>query len=323
MFSSAVSTSMARVSNLFSRNEMYQEQTDLFNDDDQIWTGPNEKNDRPTMVGDKPQPWSRTEAETQAANVKALLQDQLRREKPLAEVVGDSPQLERSPPEKRRSRRKESGGGSNSAGGFDFPQDWLTPQTSPAQRSAERIDVAWPPVTSTSRSPSQAHAWPVKEPRSQELPTPEPNWKERNVGRQESSASSGAAGQFDEAILAALSALPRHSLVDVLRRLADRRPEEVNAALCHLKDQSSPASTGAGTALLSPPKSEVTRGTASPASALSPSPQMAVAEAVAEAADAAAGSGWPESDVWPSSFAPVRSDPWPQVTPLAWPEANR
>lgn len=312
MFSS-VSTSMARVSNLFSRNEMYQEQTDLFNDD-QIWTGPNEKNDRPAMVGDKHQPWSRTEVETQAANVKALLQDQLRREKPLAEVVGDSP-LERSPPEKRRSRRKESG--SNPAGAFDFPQDWLTPQTSPAQRSAERIDAPWP-VTSTSRSPSQAHAWPVKEPRSQET-TPEPNWKERNVGRLES-ATASVAGQFDEAILAALSALPRHSLVDVLRRLADRRPEEVAAAL---QKDPSPASTGAGTALLSPPKSEVTRGTASPASALSPSPQMAVAEAVAEAADAAAGSGWPDqSDVWPSVQA-VRPDPWPQVTQVAWPEANR
>lgn len=318
MFSSAVSTSMARVSNLFSRNEMYQEQTDLFNDD-QIWTGPSEKNDRPTMVGDKPQPWSRTEAETQAANVKALLQDQLRREKPLAEVVGDSP-LERSPPEKSCSRRKESG--SNPAAAFDFPQDWLTPQTSPAQRSAERaerIDAPWP-VTSTSRSPSQARAWPVTEPRSQEMPTLEPcTTKERNVGRQESLAS--AAGQFDEAILAALSALPRHSLVDVLRRLADRRPEEVAAAL-HLKDPS-PASTGAGTALLSPPKSEVTRGTTSPASALSPSPQMAVAEAVAEAADAAAGSGWPDpSDVWPSVPA-LRPDPWPQVTQVAWPEANR
>ena len=30
--------------------------------------------------------WKQTEAETQAANVKALLQDQLRREKPLAEA---------------------------------------------------------------------------------------------------------------------------------------------------------------------------------------------------------------------------------------------
>eukprot|EP00404_Azadinium_spinosum_P031267 CAMPEP_0180571536 /NCGR_PEP_ID=MMETSP1037_2-20121125/8771_1 /TAXON_ID=632150 /ORGANISM="Azadinium spinosum, Strain 3D9" /LENGTH=773 /DNA_ID=CAMNT_0022588859 /DNA_START=70 /DNA_END=2389 /DNA_ORIENTATION=+ len=42
-------------------------------------------------------------------------------------------------------------------------------------------------------------------------------------------------GQFDEAILAALSALPRHSLVDIVRRLAQRRPAEVELALAGLK----------------------------------------------------------------------------------------
>eukprot|EP00438_Fugacium_kawagutii_P002383 Skav201012 [mRNA] locus=scaffold991:320018:327556:- [translate_table: standard] len=89
-----------------------------------------------------------------------------------------------------------------------------------------------------------------------------------------------------EAILAALSALPRQSLMDVLRRLAERRPEEVATAVGHLK-----VSTGTG-ALLSPHKSEMTRGTSSPSSAHSPCPQVAVAhnglaDVVAAAADAA------------------------------------
>jgi len=48
---------------------------------------------------------------------------------------------------------------------------------------------------------------------------------------QKASATSAAPGQFDEAILAALAALPQQSLVDVLRRLAQRRPNEVAIAL--------------------------------------------------------------------------------------------
>ncbi|CAK0793162.1 unnamed protein product, partial [Prorocentrum cordatum] len=38
-------------------------------------------------------------------------------------------------------------------------------------------------------------------------------------------------GQFDEAILAAAAALPAASLVELLRRLRERRPAEVAAAL--------------------------------------------------------------------------------------------
>ena len=35
MLTAAMSSSMTRVSNIFGRNEMYQEQQDLFHDDDQ------------------------------------------------------------------------------------------------------------------------------------------------------------------------------------------------------------------------------------------------------------------------------------------------
>jgi len=326
MFTTAVSTSVARVSNLFNRNEKYQEQSDLFNDDDdQIWTV-HEKNERQMSV-DKAIPWSRSEAETQAANVKALLQDQLRREKPLAEVSGDSPQ---QPPaservEKKRSRRRESGGAAAGLS-FDFPQEWLTPQSSPAQRSAERREDPWPPVTSTSPSPS--HAWPVPraEPRSRE--------KERHAGRPESSGP----GQFDEAILAALGALPRQSLVDILRRLAEQRPEEVATAFgaagntCQggywSAQDPSPVSTATGPLLSPPSKSEATRGASPTLAALSPSPQAAdstysVPDVVAAAADAAgSGSGWPDQSVWPTVTV-RQSDIWPPLQPWPAVEAGR
>jgi len=53
-------------------------------------------------------------------------------------------------------------------------------------------------------------------------------------GEQENSAAATrlnpSPGQFDEAILAALAALPQGSLVDVLRRLSQRRPAEVSMA---------------------------------------------------------------------------------------------
>eukprot|EP00434_Breviolum_minutum_P022576 symbB.v1.2.019921.t1/scaffold1652.1/size121070/1 len=299
MFTTAVSTSVARVSNLFNRNEKYQEQSDLFNDDDdQIWTV-HEKNERQMSV-DKAIPWSRSEAETQAANVKALLQDQLRREKPLAEVSGDSPQ---QPPaservEKKRSRRRESGGAAAGLS-FDFPQEWLTPQSSPAQR--ERGAAGGPlaagdfnlSFTVTRLASATGRATKSREGTE--------HGSERPVGRPESSGP----GQFDEAILAALGALPRQSLVDILRRLAEQRPEEVATAFgaagntCQggywSAQDPSPVSTATGPLLSPPSKSEATRGASPTLAALSPSPQAAdstysVPDVVAAAADAA-GSG--------------------------------
>lgn len=322
---------MSRVSNLFGRNEMYQEQTDFFNDDNQIWTA--QESERRTS-GDKLGPWSRAEAETQAANVKALLQDQLRREKPLSEASNSpQPQAAQERSEKRRSRRRDSGGGHAA---FDFPQDWLSP------KSAER-DV-WPPVgTSTSRSPQPTNAWPA----AVEVLAHDERLQERKSGRRGNSgrheAGHAGSGQFDEAILAALTALPRNSLIDVLRRLGDQRPEEVCAALGNVanrkeqSEQTSPATTatGATNPLLSPPKSEVTRGISSSncspvsapakmqpqseaASEQDPRVSLSVADMVAAAADAADGSpalsqGWPAdaSSVWP------RSDLWPSQLP--WP----
>ncbi|CAE8582992.1 unnamed protein product, partial [Polarella glacialis] len=53
--------------------------------------------------------------------------------------------------------------------------------------------------------------------------------------------SQPAPGQFDEAILAALAALPQQSLVDVLRRLRRKRPDEVAMVFGGSSQASSPS----------------------------------------------------------------------------------
>mmetsp|Transcript_49092 Transcript_49092/g.116930 ORF Transcript_49092/g.116930 Transcript_49092/m.116930 type:complete len:360 (-) Transcript_49092:356-1435(-) len=343
MFTS-VSSSMSRVSTLFARNDMYKEQSDLFNDDDhQSWPEPHDRR----LSGEKAVgPWSRTEAEHQAASVKAMLQSELRREKPLGEA--ESPQLppERSERERRRHRRRDEGGAV-----FDFPQDWLAPTKSPVQRSAERADV-WPPVTPSTQaaSPIPTHAWPMLE----KTEKPQAKAKSPQMKERSRSGPERCPGAFDEAILEALAALPRDSLVDVLRQLRDRRPEEASIAFGNSSvfdhkvyivdaadkelDYLSPVSTATGMSQLSPPASEVTgRGRSSSGSPAAPvavtsskavserSGSFSVAEVVAAAADAAGespaasqGQGWPADISWPA-MADARASPapWPQLD--VWP----
>lgn len=71
------------------------------------------------------------------------------------------------------------------------------------------------------------------------------------------SKQSTAPGQFDEAILAALSALPRHSLIDILRRLQGNRPEEVRVALGVYADPSPLSTAASGTTGLADKGQEV------------------------------------------------------------------
>lgn len=233
MFTSAVTsaaTSMSRVTNgvtnMFSRNDQYQEHSDLFNDGES-WSIPD---DRKNSSGERAlDPWSREEV----AQVKAMLDSEIRKEKPAEVSDGWSRQPSERSAEKKRNRRPRDEAG----GAFDFPQDWLTPTASPALRPAEPADI-WASV-GTSTSPQPGPAWPAAAPaKDLKLPTP----KDRSApGRSRAGTDSSAirnrqtapvapAVQFDEAILAALAALPSPSLVDVLQRLSERRPEEVALA---------------------------------------------------------------------------------------------
>mmetsp|Transcript_21924 Transcript_21924/g.51251 ORF Transcript_21924/g.51251 Transcript_21924/m.51251 type:complete len:437 (-) Transcript_21924:115-1425(-) len=85
-----------------------------------------------------------------------------------------------------------------------------------------------------------------------------------------SGVPSATPGAFDEAILAALAALPQNSLVDVLRRLAVQRPNEVALAL-------GPATSDRGGATLQRPQSEAMTAAASspPVGFASPMPDEA------------------------------------------------
>eukprot|EP00439_Symbiodinium_sp_Y106_P041754 s3570_g5.t1 len=130
MFTSAVTsaaTSMSRVTNgvtnMFSRNDQYQEHSDLFNDGES-WSIPD---DRKNSSGERAlDPWSREEV----AQVKAMLDSEIRKEKPAEVSDGWSRQPSERSAEKKRNRRPRDEAG----GAFDFPQDWLTPTASPALR---------------------------------------------------------------------------------------------------------------------------------------------------------------------------------------------
>ncbi|CAE6945411.1 unnamed protein product [Symbiodinium natans] len=213
---------MSRVTNMFSRTDQYQEHSDLFNDSES-WSIPD---DRKHSAAERPlDPWSRDEV----AQVKAMLDSEIRREKPSGEVSDNFlRQQSQDRAEKKRNRRRDDVGAA-----FDFPQDWLTPTASPAQRPAEPADV-WASV-GTSTSPQ----WPAAQPKELKLPTP----KDRSgpgrtrastdvpTTRRQAAPAAPAPVQFDEAILAALAALPSQSLVDVLQRLSEKRPEEVALAM--------------------------------------------------------------------------------------------
>ncbi|CAE6930298.1 unnamed protein product [Symbiodinium sp. CCMP2592] len=113
------------VTNMFSRNDQYQEHSDLFNDSES-WSIPD---DRKNSSGERAlDPWSRDEV----AQVKAMLDSEIRKEKPAEVSDGWSRQPSERSAEKKRNRRPRDEAG----GAFDFPQDWLTPTASPALRPA-------------------------------------------------------------------------------------------------------------------------------------------------------------------------------------------
>jgi len=118
-----------------------------------------------------------------------------------------------------------NGFGGTAAGGFaDFSGGWPEP-TKQSPRQSFSSPHASPPLANATRMADDAldaHAAP-KSTSSTTLPFPD----EADVER---AAAPHAPGQFDEAILAALAALPQHSLVGVLRRLHQKRPNEVAQA---------------------------------------------------------------------------------------------
>eukprot|EP00931_Biecheleriopsis_adriatica_P059984 TRINITY_DN35983_c0_g1_i1.p1 TRINITY_DN35983_c0_g1~~TRINITY_DN35983_c0_g1_i1.p1 ORF type:complete len:553 (-),score=97.81 TRINITY_DN35983_c0_g1_i1:121-1779(-) len=208
-----------------------------------------------------------TEDPELAAAIRESLKDQAARP---AQAQSGSQQRERSE-KRRSRRREEGGSfnaGFDFPADWASTPGGASTRGSPGQRSAEPLDP-WPPATKQpSPKLSPANAWPPQlqaqqslaqdSPSTAKLQVPEKKERKpkpapppivatpyeekhpRSTGRTRAATDSVASansrhepcpGQFDEAILAALAALPRNSLVDVLRRLREKRPEEVGLAL--------------------------------------------------------------------------------------------
>lgn len=141
------------------------------------------------------------------------------------------------------------------------PSSWtqqsprLDPSKDTEKASAEQAMAAFAPLLDTWASPPESKSVPL----ASQIASSEPRPEARVEPRPEIPAASyeppaailadarpaspellldsapeqergPAAANFDEAIFAALAALPRRNLVDVLRRVAQRRPAEVSAA---------------------------------------------------------------------------------------------
>jgi len=142
--------------------------------------------------------------------------------------------------------------------------------------------------------------------------------------------TSAAPGEFDEAIYAALAALPAHSLVRVLGRLAQTRPAEVRQATsAAVEVDGSPGSCAhaAGHALVTgedfasvTPQPAVPSAVSLPGGACSPisaAAAVAASAAVAPGTDAAAAAA-AASVAAPASPWPANSQAEPRVPDEAW-----
>lgn len=318
--STKASTSMQRVTGLFKGN--YAEHEDPDNEDSDIWSisdpearGKTSQSGAPAPVHQRANdPWH------QVDNVKAQLETELKRERPLTKDLWDAPQDKHdwSPPqaaapwdgrsraesmnspleqnlsapgsgaetrersENRRARRKtrdrmssnegESLRGSEvPSGGTPWGMSVATPwqPASPAlqaatvaERGGAKVSLLGEAASNAlihaqdystidrsrassevethdnvlSVAPSDARQSAVATQRSPRV-DPKPLAREQTV----QPSVQHAPGQFDEAILAALAALPQQSLVDVLRRLSKRRPSEVALAFQPIPQDPNPS----------------------------------------------------------------------------------
>eukprot|EP00930_Biecheleria_cincta_P031865 TRINITY_DN22100_c0_g1_i1.p1 TRINITY_DN22100_c0_g1~~TRINITY_DN22100_c0_g1_i1.p1 ORF type:complete len:542 (-),score=97.49 TRINITY_DN22100_c0_g1_i1:61-1644(-) len=225
---------------------------------------------------------------------------------------------------------------------------WPSPQASPTHMQQPQASPSHKQQVQASAKPKERSVKPAPPAIVTSMPVPESGFlqvlqtdapRTKTPTRAPQQQEPPAAGQFDEAILAALAALPQNSLVDVLRRLQKQRPEEVAMALGVSVPKGFPQTPTAADVVEPPEKDHgehrASSDLTSPAAATNAGGGCAVATPIGAAAvvvEAALGQvvqAWPQ----PAISAPAENaaslpllaktdSPWPAQSPGGSPAAS-